>query len=80
MKAAPTPTQLAALKDYAKRHGRYWKMCLRQSWETGRYADYDDWPSLQRVRNDFGPTWLKRFRLASAPITIRLNLVPEEHS
>jgi hypothetical protein len=62
----PSPAQLAALKTIAAINGRNWKSRLRYAWETGRYAeiggaDIAGW--LQTVRNEFGPSWLVRFRL-----------------
>jgi len=55
-----TPEHLAALRHYAREHGRTWKSQLLHDWETGRSEGL-----LQQVRNAFGPTWLVRFRFPS---------------
>lgn len=52
-----TPEQLAALKEYAARHGRYWKNKLSSDWVRAR-----DTPLLRQIRNQFGPTWLINFK------------------
>lgn len=54
----PTPEQLAALEVYAAEHGRTWKAQLNDDWMNGRASG-----PLQQVRNQFGPSWLIRFRL-----------------
>jgi hypothetical protein len=68
----PNPDQLQALQNFANANGRRWKQCLRTAWETGDYAgnwhgcDYpgeNDFAFLQQVRNQFGPSWLIRFKL-----------------
>lgn len=40
-----------ALRDWAKAHGRTWKLQLSQAWATGEGIT----PELQRVRNILGP-------------------------
>ncbi len=57
----PTPEQIAALKQFAKENGRYWKSALRESWMNGIYCTQADTAALQQVRNSFGPSWLVRF-------------------
>lgn len=60
-----SPFQIETLRNFAAANGRKWKSALRFCWETGRYKDFngtDDYPALQRVRNQFGPSWLVRFR------------------
>lgn len=53
-----TPEQFEALRDYAKQNGRNWKSQLRDDWITGKaYGE------LQQIRNQFGPSWLTRFKL-----------------
>jgi hypothetical protein len=52
-----TKEQFEALKAYAGEHGRRWKSDLRDEWMTATAP----WPLMQ-VRNQFGPTWLVRFR------------------
>ena len=60
----PTPEQLAALQEFAEMHGRYWKACLKASWQLG-YSNRDKplVPLLQQIRNQFGPEWLSKFKL-----------------
>jgi hypothetical protein len=53
-----TPEQLAALRSYAAEHGRTWKSQLNDDWMNGRASG-----PLQQVRNQFGPSWLIRFKL-----------------
>jgi len=64
----PNEKQVQALREFAAAHGRNWKSVLRQSWMTGDYsnAPNDTAVYLQQVRNNFGPTWLVRFRLVLA--------------
>ena len=56
--------QVAALRDYAARHGQRWKSVLNNVWMGG--APYDDGGILRRLRNTHGPTWLQRYRLPKA--------------
>jgi len=53
--------QLAALKAFAARNGRYWKSALRHKWETGLYDSQDDSANLQQIRNSFGCVWLGKY-------------------
>jgi hypothetical protein len=53
----PTPAQLHALAEYALSNGRYWKAKLLKDWEFARRPG-----ELQQLRNQFGPSWLLRFR------------------
>jgi hypothetical protein len=62
----PNALQLAALESYAKAHGRTWKRQLWHAWASGRYWDGDASGALQTIRNQFGPSWLVRFRLPKA--------------
>lgn len=50
--------QLTALQDYAAKHGRAWKAKLNEDW---MYAKCNS--TLMGVRNQFGPSWLVKFRL-----------------
>ncbi|MEW8050296.1 MAG: hypothetical protein AB2809_07955 [Candidatus Thiodiazotropha sp.] len=66
----PNQKQVAALRRFAEHEGRRWKEALRQSWSSGCYPWQvrnapNDLASLQQVRNQFGPGWLKNMRLAS---------------
>jgi hypothetical protein len=58
MTLKPTLEQLTALQTYALEHGRTWKSQLNDDWMNGRASG-----PLQQVRNQFGPSWLIRFRL-----------------
>lgn len=57
-----TSTQLNALRVYAQEHGRRWKSELNKAWMTGVYDSQDHSAVLQSIRNQFGPSWLTRFR------------------
>lgn len=58
------------LRKFAARNGRRWKSALREAWETGSYRSLDlkgvDSSDLQRIRNQFGPSWLHSLRLKKA--------------
>ena len=56
----PSDVQLQALRNYAQKHGHTWKRDLLHDWETG-HAEGE----LQQVRNQFGPSWLVRFRFGA---------------
>jgi hypothetical protein len=62
-KQQPTAEQLAALQVWAQHYGARWKSALREAWMVagGRFAYYQ--PALQQVRNQFGPSWLERYKL-----------------
>jgi hypothetical protein len=63
--AQPTAEQLAALRAYATANGRTWKSKLLHSWETG--DTHGQWTApLRQVRNNFGPSWLVRFKFPAA--------------
>lgn len=57
-KPTPNAEQLQALREYAAKHGRNWKSALLDDWMYARQPG-----PLQQVRNNFGPTWLTKFRL-----------------
>lgn len=60
-----TTDQLNALRTFANANGRTWKANLRQAWMTGRYDDYagvERSDLLQQIRNQFGPSWLVKFK------------------
>ena len=59
----PSSEQLRALRIFAKSRGRNWKCQLNDCWMTGNYGFADDSMNLQQVRNEFGPSWLVKFRL-----------------
>lgn len=56
-----TREQLNALDRYAARHGRCWKACLSDQWESGIYDREDNSAALQTIRNTLGPSWLVKF-------------------
>ena len=53
-----TTEQREALESYAARHGRTWKSKLNTAWMSSSAG-----PTLQQVRNTFGPSWLISFKL-----------------
>lgn len=62
----PSPEQLRALRDYAAVYGPRWKSRLLQHWQNENLvcpSRPGDLPLLRQVRNQFGPSWLTRFRL-----------------
>lgn len=61
--ASPTSEQLAAVKAFAARHGRYWKRALNNAWFNGSDAREPDGALLRQVRNQFGPSWLAKVKL-----------------
>jgi hypothetical protein len=66
MKPQPTANQITALSLFATLNGRRWKECLRTAWCTGDYARFGCSGLsgyLQQVRNQFGPSWLIRYKL-----------------
>jgi len=67
LKNTPSPEQLAAIRRFAKRHGRTWKAALNAAWMRAAYdfaaRENDDAALLQQVRNSFGPSWLVNFQL-----------------
>ena len=54
----PTLEQWAALKAYAREHGRTWKSRLLDDWTYARTSG-----PLQQLRNSFGPRWLLLVRI-----------------
>ncbi len=50
--------QAAALRAYARKHGRFWKRKLWFEWMNATAE-----PLLHHLRNTHGPTWLHRFVL-----------------
>ena len=70
MKNTPNTEQLEALSLFAKANGRNWKSELNTLWMNGAYnyavLGGADSACLQRVRNEFGPSWLVRFSLRKA--------------
>lgn len=67
LKAEPvliTREQLDAVRQFAKENGRNWKEELAIAWSTSSAkVNGQHSPELQQIRNNFGPDWLKQFRL-----------------
>lgn len=57
-----TDAQRAALKAFAKKHGRSWKSRLQDLWRSASAS-----PELHRLRNTHGPRWLATFKLDDGP-------------
>jgi hypothetical protein len=57
-----TDEQVGALQRFANRNGRTWKSVLHRLWETGADSSDPDGPLIRRIRSEFGPAWLTRFR------------------
>jgi len=65
----PSAAQIAALVAFAASYGRNWKSSVNQAWMTGNYHGFTAYPYLQQVRNQFGPSWLARFKIPKvAPV------------
>jgi hypothetical protein len=58
-----TPEQEAALVRFASDNGRKWKQALNLAWFDGSDANEPDGCYLRQVRNQFGPSWLIKYRL-----------------
>lgn len=63
---APTTEQVTALREYANQHGRTWKQQLSLAWFSAGEPGI-----LQQIRNEFGPSWLIKFRLPAEHIDER---------
>lgn len=61
------PEELEALQAFAAKHGKKWKEKLSMVyWYNGRIFrsnDGKEYPVLQRMRNEFGPSWLDGYEL-----------------
>lgn len=58
MSAPLTSDELDAIAQFANEHGRTWKAELRDLWMRAAAP-----PTLHRLRNTHGPSWLVAFRL-----------------
>lgn len=58
-----TDGQVAALKAYAAKHGRFWKQKLLLAWQTGRDEHEPQGWALRELRNERGPAWLAKVRV-----------------
>ena len=65
----PNPEQTAAIRNFAKSHGRRWKFELINAWSCGADAHEEDGHLLRQVRNDPGRTytWLRTFKVNEVP-------------
>lgn len=59
-----TAEELAAVREYAARHGRYWKDAMRGDWYNASEPGY-----IQALRNSHGPGWLKTFTLPAGGVS-----------
>jgi hypothetical protein len=64
-----TPKQEAALIRFARDNGRSWKRELNLMWFDGRDANEPDGGYLRQIRNQFGPSWLLKYRLPKVLLT-----------
>lgn len=69
-----TIEQLGAIQEYAALNGARWKMKLGLLWQSGK-----DTGLLRQLRNEFGPAWLQKFKLAAHTDTVVVKLT-ESHS
>ena len=63
MKREPTAEQIEALRAFAARYGPQWKSKLNLLWANGGDEREPDAPLLRQVRNQLGPSWLKKWRM-----------------
>jgi hypothetical protein len=68
-----TIEQLGAIQEYAALNGARWKMKLGLLWQSGK-----DTGLLRQLRNEFGPAWLQKFKLAAHTDTVVVKLT-ESH-
>ncbi|MCX7179593.1 MAG: zincin-like metallopeptidase domain-containing protein, partial [Proteobacteria bacterium] len=59
----PNPDQLVAIQAFARKYGRTWKHALLNAWLNGDDAREPCGHYLRQIRNQFGPTWLIKFKL-----------------
>lgn len=62
-KKALTPEQAQALDVFKEKHGDKWKDKLSDCWMSAGYPNIPDEHAaqLQRIRNQFGPSWLVNY-------------------
>jgi hypothetical protein len=58
--------QEKALRDFAAKYGRNWKSKLNYKWMSGHDYREEGGCYLRQVRNQFGPSWLVRYKLPEA--------------
>ena len=54
--------QQAAIDDFAKKYGRFWKKELTSAWASGADAREKDGYLLRQIRNQFGSAWLNKYK------------------
>jgi len=59
----PSDAQLAALKVWREERGRTWRTELLLAWERAGAGVLNYTPELQQLRNEFGPSWLAKYRV-----------------
>lgn len=60
LKKCISAEELAALTEYAAKHGLRWRAALRREWMTESGSPL---PTLRELRNRVGPSGLDRIRL-----------------
>lgn len=58
-----TQEQKNELESYAKWAGKDWKRQLRFDWMKANSKYPGEWAFLQQIRNQFGPDWLRHYKL-----------------
>ena len=58
-----THEQRIAVKEYAAKHGRFWKQKLLLAWQTGRDTDEPHGWALRELRNAGGTAWLAKVKV-----------------
>ncbi|MEQ6436288.1 hypothetical protein V8Z74_14840 [Comamonas sp. w2-DMI] len=58
---------LAAIRVFAHRYGRNWKLRLNSMWWSGADAKEKHGALLRQIRNEYGPAWLENYRLDGDP-------------
>lgn len=59
----PNAEQLAAVRAFAEKYGKDWKNKLSIAWSRGTDDREPNGALLRQLRNNFGPEWLKKFKL-----------------
>lgn len=82
MATRPNPEQLKSLQLFAAANGRAWRTKLNDLWVNGAYnnavlGDADS-AHLQQCRNQFGPSWLARFRFGKDDSILSVSKLQKE--
>lgn len=70
--------QEAAIIRFARDNGRTWKQALGAAWMDGSDANESDGGYLRQVRNQFGPSWLFKYKLPVKPQVTGINEIPPQ--